>query len=244
MDRLRSHKRLFAFIVGLLLLLLIGRFLPVGAWLESGSRRLESAGVVGAMLFVSAYTLGALLFVPAAMFSVVAGYTYGPWWGAIVAVPGVASSSFAMFMLARTLLRRTIEDWLGRDPRFLAVDRLLGVFGVRAVVLLRFSPISPFSVLNHAFGLTSISKRQYLLATCIGAVPGSLFYSQLGAAAPHLRDIAAGRMPQGGGAQTAFLLVGLVATAAVGLWLGKLAKDTLASAPREEGVPVEPEPAD
>ncbi len=241
MTRLKSCKRPLVFVGVLLLFVLVGRFVPVGAWFESGSHLMKSAGLAGAVLFSLSYTLGALLFVPAAMFSVVAGFTYGAWMGPLVAIPGVAISSFAMFLLARTVLRRTIEEWLRHDPRFLAVDRLLGVFGVRAVVLLRLSPISPFSVLNHAFGLTSITNRQYLLATCVGSLPGSLFYTQLGAAAPHLRDIAAGRMPQGGGGQTVFLFVGLVATAVVGLWLGKLAKDALASASTDASSAVESE---
>jgi uncharacterized membrane protein YdjX (TVP38/TMEM64 family) len=136
-------------------------------------------------------------------------------------------------VLTRTVLRAPIEQWLRQDPRFSAVDHLLTRFGPKAVVLLRFSPLSPFSILNFAFGLTGMKPTHYFIATAIGAAPGAIFYSQLGALAPHLDEIVSGHMPAGGRTQTYYLCFGLCLTLAVAVWLGRLAKQAMLH-PEEE----------
>lgn len=225
-----AYRRPLILLAIVVALVLVGRVVPIGAWLAAASAHLRQAGTWGALLFLCSYLIGSLLFVPAAMFTSVAGYTFGATWGTLIGIPGTAVSAFAVFWLSRTLLRRTVEQWLKDDPRFLIVDRLLAKLGARAVVLLRFSPVSPFSILNYAFGLTGIPKSHYLIATTLGTIPGSIFYAQLGAAAPHLGCIIEGKLPDGGVIQTVSLLVGLVLTAAVGIWLSIVAKRALATA--------------
>lgn len=240
---IRSAYRPIGLAVFVIVLLLLGRMAPVGEWLLAGSTQLRHAGVWGALGFFLAYTLGAFLFVPAAMFTSVGGYAYGATWGALLAIPGTAVSAFLVFFLSRTVLRESVERWLGRDPRFVALDALLAKFGARAVVLLRFSPISPFSVLNYGFGLTGIKSTHYFVATCLGTIPGSIFYAQLGAVAPHLGCIAEGRLPEGGYFQTLSLIVGLLLTAGVGIWLSVLAKRALAAAGTTSSVLADGAPA-
>lgn len=229
-SRIENWKRPILALLALALLIGVGRVVPVGAWLVAASAQLRTGGFVGGVLFVLSYSVGALLVIPAAMFTFVAGYSFGALGGALIAIPGIATSSMAIFLLARFLLRNTVQRWLLRDPRYLALDRLLAKLGPRAVVLLRLSPITPFSVLNYAFGLTAIPTRDYFLATCIGTIPGSLFYAQLGAVAPSLARIAEGRLPETGRAQTFLLIFGLVVTAVVAVWLGRIAKRTIAEA--------------
>jgi uncharacterized membrane protein YdjX (TVP38/TMEM64 family) len=238
--RLTALRRPVLLLLTLAAFLAIGRVLPIGDWLVASSSYLRHTGSIGIVGFILAYTVGAFLFVPAAMFTFVAGFSLGAGYGVLVAIPGIATSSFLVFLLARTLLRKNVEGWLSRDPRFLVLDRLLARLGPRAVVLLRFSPISPFSILNYAFGLTGIPKRHYLVATCIGTIPGSIFFAQLGAVAPHLGCIAEGRLPDGGLAQTIMLLVGLVLTALVGLWLAVIAKRALHDAEMPKDTPSSP----
>ncbi|HMA94160.1 MAG TPA: VTT domain-containing protein [Polyangiaceae bacterium] len=239
---LAAYRRPLAMLAVLVGLLLLGRIVPIGAWLAALSTYLRHAGVWGAILFASFYLAGAFLFVPAAMLTSVAGYTFGVVWGTLIGIPGTAVSAFAVFWLSRTLLRGTIEHWLKNDARFLVVDHLIARFGARAIVLLRFSPVSPFSILNYAFGLTGIPKSHYLVATTLGTIPGSLFYAQLGAAAPQLGSIVEGKLPDGGYLQTVTLLLGLVLTAAVAIWLSVMAKRALAAAAcAEQAVPAPPE---
>jgi len=225
----RRTKRFLALALAIISLAAIGRILPTGRWISSVVELLRGAGIGGAVLYVVLYTPGALLFVPAALFTFAGGYAYGALVGALIAIPGVALSATAVFWLTRTVLRRPVEQWLRTDPRFTVLDQLLTRFGAKAVILLRFSPISPFSILNFAFGLTGMKTAHYLLASAIGAIPGAAFYAQLGALAPHLNDLSSGRLPAGGRAQTVFLCVGLCITVGVAVWLGRMAREALAT---------------
>ena len=51
------------------------------------------------------------------------------------------------------------------------------------MALLRLSPVVPFNVLNYAFGVTRVSLRDYVLASWIGMMPGTLMYVYLGSIA-------------------------------------------------------------
>lgn len=53
----------------------------------------------------------------------------------------------------------------------------------------RLVPLFPFNILNYALGLTRIPLRQYVLASAICMLPGSLAYTYLGYAG---REAAAG----------------------------------------------------
>jgi uncharacterized membrane protein YdjX (TVP38/TMEM64 family) len=219
-------------------LAVLGRVLPIRGWLLSLFSALRDAGPFGVFLFILTYTPGAVFFIPSAMFTFAAGFTYGPLWGALIAIPGIALSSCIIFMLARTVLRKPVEQWLRGDPRIRAVDHLLTRFGPKAVILLRFSPLSPFNILNFAFGLTGMKPLHYFVATSIGAAPGAIFYAQLGALTPHLDELASGRIPAGGQLQTYYLGFGICLTLVVAIWLGRLAKRALAHPEEELEVPL------
>jgi uncharacterized membrane protein YdjX (TVP38/TMEM64 family) len=49
------------------------------------------------------------------------------------------------------------------------------------VLVARLVPLLPFSTLNYAFGLTSVTVRSYVLATAVGIVPGTTLYVMVGA---------------------------------------------------------------
>ena len=60
----------------------------------------------------------------------------------------------------------------------------LGEQGLKIVLLTRLSPIFPFNLLNYAFGLTDVKLWQYVLASWIGMIPGTIMYVYLGSATP------------------------------------------------------------
>jgi uncharacterized membrane protein YdjX (TVP38/TMEM64 family) len=90
------------------------------------------------------------------------------------------------------------------------------------VALLRLSPVVPFNLQNYLFGATAVPLAQYVAATAIGIVPGSLFYVYLGV----LGDAA--RHPGGSGPLKWLLFaVGLAATGAAAILVARKAKAKL-----------------
>jgi uncharacterized membrane protein YdjX (TVP38/TMEM64 family) len=120
------------------------------------------------------------------------------------------------------------------NARFSAIDRAVGEAGWKIVGLTRLSPVFPFNLLNYAYGLTSVSVRDYFLASWIGMIPGTVMYVYFGTVAGSLATLGAGG-GAGGGAegeaavgQLALKLVGLLATVVVTVYITRIAKKALA----------------
>lgn len=88
--------------------------------------------------------------------------------------------------------------------------------------LARLSPLFPFTLLNYAFGLTRVSLRDYVLASWIGMMPGTVMYVYLGSLA---RAGVADR--QRTPAEWALYAVGLLATIAVAVVATRIARRAL-----------------
>ena len=85
----------------------------------------------------------------------------------------------AAFLLGRTLARSWIEQRAARNAKFRALDEAIKQEGFKIVLLLRLSPLFPFNLLNYTLGLTNVSLRDYVLASWIGMLPGTVMYVYL-----------------------------------------------------------------
>jgi uncharacterized membrane protein YdjX (TVP38/TMEM64 family) len=103
--------------------------------------------------------------------------------------------------------------------------------GFKIVLLTRLSPLFPFTLLNYAFGLTKVRFRDYVLASWIGMLPGTVMYVYLGSTVKELADIAAGNVEgEGGPARLVLFFVGLAATVVVTVYVTRLARRALRQA--------------
>ena len=96
--------------------------------------------------------------------------------GSLIVSSGRNVGATAAFLVGRHLTRRWVEEWLKRFPRFAAVERAVAREGWKVVLLTRLSPVFPFIFLNYAFGLTQVSLRDYLVASWIRMLPGTVLY--------------------------------------------------------------------
>ena len=74
--------------------------------------------------------------------------------------------------------RRTTTS---RDLPILALSEVaLALVMLFAVLGLRLLPIVPFNALNYAFGLSAVTRRDHVVGTAVGIVPGSVAFVALG----------------------------------------------------------------
>lgn len=169
---------------------------------------------LGAVAFVPLYGLWVTLLLPGVWASMLAGVLYGPWLGSALVFLGASLGAVVVFLLGRSRLREPARRWLSRSPRLQAVEQAVSQGGLRLVLLTRLSPAFPFSLLNLAYGLSSVGLRDYVLGL-IGILPGTVLFCSLGAAAGDLArfgEVLAGRAdPLAWGLR----LAGLAATALV-----------------------------
>jgi uncharacterized membrane protein YdjX (TVP38/TMEM64 family) len=208
--------------------------LPVKAYLARLLQAVESVGPWGPVLLAGAFIVACVLFLPGSILTLGAGFLFGVVRATIAVSVGSVLGAIAAFLVGRTLLRGWIEKRIAAYPRFQAIDRAVGKEGFKIVLLLRLSPVFPFNLLNYALGLTDIRLGQYVLASWVGMLPGTLVYVYLGSALKSLADVAAGT-PKGGTPQTVFFLVGLAMTVAATVVIARIAQRALTKAVAEGG---------
>lgn len=141
--------------------------------------RVDSAGGTGWLVFVLGYAMLALVPAPKGAMTALGGLFFGWVAGAALSWLGALIGALLAFEVGR-LLGRDAVDRLVRG-RLARVDALLASHGFGAVVAVRLVPVLPYTVINYASGVTGVRRRDYVLGTALGMVPGSLAYSALGA---------------------------------------------------------------
>jgi uncharacterized membrane protein YdjX (TVP38/TMEM64 family) len=216
-------------------LLLIGAafawsLLPLRQWALGLEASIQSLGAWAPLVFALVYILAVMALVPATTVTLAAGFAFG-----LVGLPlAFASATVAAgcaFLISRHLLAGRLKRLVEDLPRSRAVYTAVGEGGWRIVLLLRLSPIMPFSVLNYALGATELRFWPYVFATAIGIVPVMTLYVYLGA----LGEAALASAPMGA-ARTALLLLGLAATLAAAIYLARRARAELAKAALAESL--------
>ena len=182
----------------------------------------------GPVVFAAAYAVACLV-LPGSLITLAAGSLFGVVVGtAVVSLASVTGASLA-FWLGRTLARDLVEKRLAGNPRFRALDQAVAAGGFKIVLLTRLSPLFPFTLLNYAFGLTKVRFRDYVLASWIGMLPGTVMYVYLGSTVKELADVATGNV-EGGLARRVLFFVGLAATVIVTVYVTRLARQALRQA--------------
>ena len=123
------------------------------------------------------YALATVLFLPAWIFTVGAGLTFGLVWGTVVAICGATIGATLAFLISRYAARRAVSQRFAANKKFAAIDQAIGKQGWKMVALLRLSPLIPFNLSNYLYGLSAIELLPYILASFFGMLPGTLLYS-------------------------------------------------------------------
>ncbi|WP_420463206.1 VTT domain-containing protein [Candidatus Palauibacter sp.] len=208
-------------------------------WLRETAAAL---GWLGPFFYGLVYALLALLFVPGSALTIAAGLTFGLGLGALTVFVAANVAAALSFLIARYVLRDRVEKLLAGRPALRAIDRAVETQGWRIVFLTRLSPVFPFSAQNYFYGLTGATFYQYVAASLVGMLPGTLLYVYIGAAGAEVAEASGGAASWG---QTALLVAGLLATAAVVILVTRVARRELEKALAEvetETAPDSPRP--
>jgi uncharacterized membrane protein YdjX (TVP38/TMEM64 family) len=208
-------------------------FLPVKGYLYSFLEWVRQIGPWGPALVVLAYILACVLLVPGSLITLGVGFIFGVVEGTLIVSVSSTLGASAAFLLGRTLAREWIQKKVEASPRFRALDEAVKQQGFKIVLLTRLSPVIPFTLLNYSYGLTKISFRDYVLASWIGMLPGTVMYVYLGSTLKDLADLASGNV-EGGVATKILFWAGLAATVVVTVLITWVARNALRKVTRLE----------
>ena len=204
-------------------LVVAARYLHVQDLLRQALTWVGQLGPWGAVIFIGIYVVATVLFVPGSVLTLGAGAVFGVAMGSIYVSIASTLGATSAFLVGRYLARDAVARKIEGNTRFAAIDQAVASEGWKIVGLTRLSPVFPFTLLNYAFGLTQVSLRDYVLASWIGMMPGTVMYVYLGS----LAKAATGERTRTAG-EWALYGVGLLATVIVTVFVTRIAKQALA----------------
>jgi len=157
------------------------------AFLDELSQWLRADEIYGrAVMFVLIFIT---TFPPIPLYStliILAGYTFGPWTGAVISYFAALSGALAVFMISRALLRDSISRWLSSYPSIKRVVRAIEK-RPRLLFLIRLAPY-PYNVMNCLLAAApSLTLRTYTVCTALSLFK-VIIHTSLGASIHSFKD--------------------------------------------------------
>jgi uncharacterized membrane protein YdjX (TVP38/TMEM64 family) len=218
-----SRTRLLLIAALLVAIVAAIRWLPVQRVVDW----VATLGAWGPVVLGGLYALACVLAVPASLMTLAAGALFGLPAGLVTVSLASTLGATLAFLVGRHLARDLVAAKVARNASFAALDGAVARQGFRIVLLTRLSPLFPFNLLNFGYGLTRVSLRDFVLASWLGMLPGTVLYVALGAA---FGEAAGDAQRETSAAEWWLRGLGLAATIAVTLMIARLAKRALAEA--------------
>jgi uncharacterized membrane protein YdjX (TVP38/TMEM64 family) len=138
-------------------------------------QQIQHLGPWAPLAFIGLFALATVLFLPGAIFGLLGGALFGPVWGSAWNLAGATLGATLAFLTARYVA----SDWVARRSGGRLQGLIEGVEaeGWRFVAMVRLVPLFPFNLLNYALGLTRIRLSQYVVASAVAMIPGTVAYS-------------------------------------------------------------------
>jgi uncharacterized membrane protein YdjX (TVP38/TMEM64 family) len=181
-------------------------------WLATVLLKVIELGPWAPVLFVLIYVAAAVTLAPAFFLTVAGGALFGVWQGSLLVFVGASLGSSAVYALASPLARTRWMRRVTRDQRVAAVKNAVAGGGVRIMLLLRLSPLVPYSILNYALALSGVRYADFVVAL-LGMIPAIILYTYYGKVVGDVAALAAGVSPPRGVEYYLLLGVGLVTVA-------------------------------
>lgn len=119
-------------------------------------------------LFILAYAVGCTFLIPATIFILAAGATWGWALGSLYALSGAVLGCVLSYSIARFIGGGLISKFGEAGTRLAAK---LETVSFSAFLMLRLVPLFPFAMLNFGAGVAKIRLGTFTLATLIGVAP-------------------------------------------------------------------------
>ncbi|KAK5583561.1 hypothetical protein RB653_005158 [Dictyostelium firmibasis] len=137
--------------------------------------------LIGGFIYMGAFMLLIIFLIPVTIPTVLGGAIFGFWYTLLFVWCASMVGGCISFLIGRFLLRGSISKMVAKSKRMTAVDQAVAQESFKLVLLLRFTPIVPESILNYALSVAKISVARYLICTAIGLLPGTSFFIYIGA---------------------------------------------------------------
>lgn len=145
-------------------------------------------GIWGPVVLMVAYLVQMFAFaVPSWLLIVVTVVAFGPLWGSLLSVMGIALAASVAYGLGLALGELTLQRMLGESAERHMRD-YLERYGFWVVVIFRLAPFLSNDIISYVAGLTAMMYRSFIVATLLGITPLVVLIAILGESNERLRN--------------------------------------------------------
>ncbi|MEM8616396.1 MAG: TVP38/TMEM64 family protein [Pseudomonadota bacterium] len=130
--------------------------------------------------YIAIYAAATAFMVPGGVLTIAGGFLFGLYIGTPATLIGATLGASILFFAAKTSLGSVLKQVAG--PFLSKMEKGFNESPLSYMFALRLIPLFPFAVVNIAPGLLGARYRDYLIATFVGIIPGTLAYTWIGAA--------------------------------------------------------------
>lgn len=188
---------------------------------------IEALGAWAPVAYILFYAVACVFWIPGSLLTLGGGFLFGIGGGLVYVTLGATLGATLAFLAGRYLFRQWVTERLGHNLKFQALDEAVGREGWKMVLLVRLCPLFPFPVTNYGFGITRISLKEYVLATCVGMLPAMVVLVYIGSLAGSLANLDA-RGGTRSPLEWALYGVGLLMAIVVTIYITRVARRALA----------------
>jgi uncharacterized membrane protein YdjX (TVP38/TMEM64 family) len=141
-------------------------------------RLVSEGGVRGPTMFLILATFLTAIGLPRQIPAFVAGYAFGAWYGAAIALISQVLACSADFGWARLMGRSFVYRRFG--PALRKIDATLAARPFIATLTFRLMPVGSNILLNLAAGLSSVRALPFITASAIGFIPQTVIFALIG----------------------------------------------------------------
>jgi len=185
-------------------------------------------GPSGYLVYITISAMGTAMFFPGSIFVMGAGYIWGTAIGSIIASTSLTFSAALAFLISRYIARDWVAGKVSQIPSLNKLDAVVANSGFKFVLLIRLSPVFPFTLFNYAYGSTGVKFASYILGTWLGMIPGTVMYVYLGSLITEIAQIASGQLPLSEGISY-YKTIGFMISIVVTIFIARFAHQTLSS---------------
>ena len=131
-------------------------------------------------VYMAVYVVAVVLSLPGSLFlSLTGGFLFGMWLGAAATWFAATAGATVIFLVARTAFGSALK---ARAGGFIAkLERGFRRNAFSYLLSLRLMPAAPFFVVNLVPAFLNVKTRDFVAATALGIIPGTLVYASIGA---------------------------------------------------------------
>jgi len=172
-----QRKRLLLLLGGLAIAGVVGIYraelstlLSETSW-QDVQETVRASGPWAPILCILLNALFTVLILPTTLVCILVALLFGVARGLPICLAGLGLGMAGSFLISRYLVHDWLKRRIGDTKLYRRLEENMQRDGWKLVMFSRMLPVNPFSFLNYAYGLTSISFGRYILASLIGIIP-------------------------------------------------------------------------